>query len=109
LNDAYVSQNPVNKQLAVAMFRFGHNGNAASVEAVAQWTGVSVGTVVNSTRQVMITFLMLHDSAIRWPLEEEKEESKQWVEAVSCYAWRDGYCMVDGTPIILFQKPGYHG
>ena len=21
----------------------------------------------------------------------------------------DGYCMVDGTPIILFQKPGYHG
>ena len=31
------------------------------------------------------------------------------MEAVSCYAWRDGYCMADGTPIILFQKPGYHG
>lgn len=22
---------------------------------------------------------------------------------------QDGYCMVDGTPIVLFQKPGYHG
>ena len=81
-NDAYVSQNPVNKQLAVAMFWFGHNGNAASVEAVAQWAGVSAGTVVNSTHQVMIAFL-----AIRWPSEEEREESKQWVEVVSCYTW----------------------
>ena len=34
---------------------------------------------------------------------------KQWVEAVLCYGWQDGYCMVDGTPIILFQNPGYHG
>ena len=109
LNDAYVSQAPVNKQLAVAMFRFGHNGNAASVEAVAQWAGLSAGTVVNCTRRVMISFLALHDSAIRWPSAEEKEKSKEWVEAVSCYAWRDGYCMVDGTPVVLFQKPGFHG
>jgi hypothetical protein len=109
LNDANVSQGPVSKQLAVAMFRFGHNGNAASVEAVAQWAGVSAGTIVNCTRRVMIAFLALHDSAIRWPSEDEKENSKQWVETVSCYAWRDGYCMVDGTPIVLFQKPGFHG
>ena len=109
LNDAYTSQSPVNRQLAVPMFRFGHNGNAASVEAVAQWAGVSAGTVVNCTRRVMIAFLALHDSAIRWPSEDEKEESKKWVEMVSCYEWQDGYCMVDGTPIVLFQKPGYHG
>ena len=49
-NDAYISQYPVNKQLAVALFQFGHNGNAASVEAVAQWAGVNAGSVVNSTR-----------------------------------------------------------
>ena len=109
LSDAYVSQCPVSIQLAIAMYRFGHDGNAASVEAVAQWAGVSAGTVVNCTRRVMVAFLALHDSAIRWPSEEEKEKSKQWVEAVSCYAWRDGYCMADGTPVILFQKPGYHG
>ena len=109
LNNSYVSQAPVKKQLAIAMFRFGHNGNAASVEAVAQWAGLSAGTVVNYTRRAMIAFLALHDSAICWPSAEEKEKSKEWVEAVSCYAWRDGYCMVDGTPIVLFQKPGFHG
>lgn len=108
-NDSYFSQSPVSSQLATALFRFGHDGNAASVEAVAQWAGVSAGTVVNWTRRVMIAFLALHDSAVRWPSEEEKEEAKVWVESVSCAAWRDGYCMVDGTPAILFQKPGYHG
>ena len=108
-NDACTSQSPVNIQLAVAMFRFGHNGNEASVEAVAQWAGVSAGTVVNCTHRVMIAFLVLHDSAICWPSEDEKEESKKWVEMVSCYEWWDGYCMVDGTPVVLFQKPGYHG
>ena len=108
-NNSNVSQRPVIEQLAVAMYRFGHNGNAASVEAVAQWAGVSAGSVVNYTRRVMIAYLALHDSAIRWPSEDEKEQSKQWVEVASCYAWRDGYCMVDGTAVVLFQKPGYHG
>ena len=64
LNDAIVSQAPVSKQLAVAMFQFGHNGNATSVEAVAQWAGVSVGTVIDCTCRVMIAFLVLYDSAI---------------------------------------------
>ena len=109
LNNANISQIPVSKQLAIAMFRFGHNGNTASVEAVAQWAGVSAGTVVNCTCRVIIAFLALHDSAVRWPSEDEKEELKQWVEGVSCYTWWDGYCMVDGTPVVLFQKPGYHG
>ena len=86
-NNANISQGPVSKQLAVALFWFGHNGNAASVKAVAQWAGLSAGTVVNCTCRVMITFLVLHDSAIRWPSEDEKEKSKQWVETVSCYAW----------------------
>ena len=87
VNDANMSQGPVSKQLAVALFRFGHNGNAASVEAVAQWAGVCAGTVVNWTRRVMLAFLALHDFAIHWPSEDEKEKSKQWVEAASCYAW----------------------
>jgi hypothetical protein len=108
-NNANVSQGPVSEQLAITMFQFGHYGNTPSVEAVVQWAGVSAGSVVNCTRRVMIAFLTLHDSAIHWPSEDEKEESKQWVEVASCYAWRDGYCMVDGTPVVLFQKPGFHG
>jgi hypothetical protein len=107
--NSFSLQSPVSEQLATALFRFGHHGNAASVEAVAQWGGISAGTVVNWTRRVMIAFLAFHDSVIRWPVEEEKEEAKEWVESVSCHAWRHGFCMVDGTPADLFQKPGYHG
>ena len=78
LNDAHVPQSPVHIQLAIALFQSGHDGNTASVEAIAQWAGVSAGGVVNCTCQVMIAFFALHDSAIYWPSEEEKEESKQW-------------------------------
>ena len=108
-NNSTVLQLPVEKQFAITLFRFGHNGNVASVEAIAQWAGVCCGTVVNSTRRVIIAFLALHDSAIRWPLEEEKEEAKEWVESVSCPEWRDGFCMVNGTLVPLFEKPGHHG
>ena len=100
-------------QLAIALYRFGHDGNAASVEAIAQWAGVSAGMVVKATRRVIIAVLSLHDSVIRWPSEEEKEEAREWVECTacegSCPQWRNGYCMVDGTPVPLFEKPGYHG
>jgi hypothetical protein len=108
-NNSTTSQLSVDKQLAITLFRFGHNGNAASVEAIAQWAGVSSGTVVNSTRRVMIAFLALHDSAIHWPSEEEKEVAKGWVESASCTEWRGGFCMVDGTLVPLFEKPGHHG
>jgi hypothetical protein len=48
------NQLPVDEQLAIVLFRFGHYRNAASVEAIAQWAGVSVGMVVNATRRVML-------------------------------------------------------
>lgn len=108
-NHSTQGQLPVSIQLAIALYRFGHDGNAASVEAVAQWAGVSVGMVVKATRRVIIASLALHDSVIRWPSEEEKEEAKAWVEEMSCPEWRNGFCMVDGTLIPLFEKPGYHG
>jgi hypothetical protein len=85
-NNANILQGPVSEQLAIVMFHFGHCGNAASVEAVAQWAGVSASTVVNCTHRVVIAFLTLHDSAIHWPSEDEKEELKQWVGVASCYA-----------------------
>ena len=34
--------------------------------------------------------------------------AKERVEANSCPAWCDGFCMVDGTLIPLFEKPGHH-
>ncbi|KAJ4476005.1 hypothetical protein C8J55DRAFT_536766 [Lentinula edodes] len=102
-------QIPIQHQLAIAMFRFGHFGNGASVESIAQWAGMSAGTVVNATRRVMVAFLALHDDVIRWPTARMKEEAKEWVEAATCAAWRNGWIFVDGTLIPLAEKPAYHG
>lgn len=102
-------QLPVEQQLAIALFRFGHFGNSASVESVAQWAGVSAGMVVNATRQVIQAFLTFHDDVIHYPSAADKENVKEWVEAASCAAWRDGWLFVDGTLIPLADKPGFHG
>lgn len=108
-NNSNSQQFPVPVQLAVALYRFGHYGNAASVASVAQWAGISDGAVVDCTRRVCVAVLALHDDVIRWSTPPEKEEAKHWVEKESCAAWRGGFCMVDGTTIPLFQKPGFHG
>ena len=42
-----------------------------------------------------------------WPNEAIKEQAKEWVEACSCYEWRDGWSMVDGTLVLLFCRPGF--
>jgi hypothetical protein len=104
-NNSHSPQIPVCDQLAITLFRLGHDGNAASVSAVAQWAGVSSGAVVKCTWRVMVVFLALHDVAVHWPMDEEKERAKEWVESVSCAEWRDGFCMVDGTLVPLSQKP----
>ena len=109
VSDGPQNQMPLNEQLAIALFRFGHHGNAASVESIAQWAGTSAGMVVNATRRVITAFLTLHDTVIRWPSAREKEDAKEWVEAATCVAWRNGCVFVDGTLVPLAEKPGYHG
>ncbi len=91
-SEGSASKMPVPHQLAIALFCFGHFGNSASVESIAQWAGVSAGTVVNATRRVMVAFLSLHDEVIHWPSAREKEEAKAWVEAASCVAWWGSPC-----------------
>ena len=109
VSDGPQNQMPVDEQLAITLFRFGHHGNAASVESIAQWAGTSAGMVVNATRRVITAFLTLHDTVIRWPSIREKEDAKGWVEAATCAAWRNGCIFVDGTLVPLAEKPGYHG
>ncbi|KAJ8583205.1 hypothetical protein M405DRAFT_696350, partial [Rhizopogon salebrosus TDB-379] len=104
-------QMPVDRQLAIALYRFGHYGNAASTWKVALQFGVSFGMAILVTSRVMkaCCSAQFRTSALQWPDVERKEVAKEWVEENSCPAWRDGWLMVDGTLIPLTRRPGFFG
>ena len=51
-NQSTRNQLPINYQVAIALYRFGHEGNGVSYESVAQWAGLSVGAVYKATCRV---------------------------------------------------------
>ena len=88
-HSSHSRQAPVCQQLAVALYRFGHYGNAASLQSVANWAGIGKGTVALYTRRVMVALLQpeFMTSCVHWPSQEEKEIAKSWVQQRSCRAW----------------------
>jgi hypothetical protein len=58
-NDANLAQTPVEKQLAVTLFRMGRYGNGASVEDIARAAGCSEGSVENYTNRCFEAILSL--------------------------------------------------
>ncbi|KIJ41641.1 hypothetical protein M422DRAFT_172029 [Sphaerobolus stellatus SS14] len=104
-------QIPVDRQLAVALYRFGHFGNAASLTKVACWAGMGYGTVNLCMRHVLSALCdqAFRQGMMRWPTTQEIEEAKQWVKQLTCAAWRNGWSMVDGTLVPLFARPGFYG
>jgi hypothetical protein len=110
-NNSNSPQLPVDEQVAVALYRFGHDGNAASMQAVANWAGLGKGTVHLITRRVMTAVLRpgFMQEAVRMPTATEKEAAKRWVQQHSCKAWRNGWCFVDGTLVPLDQRPTWYG
>ena len=101
----------VQDQIAIALYRFRHYGNAATTVKVALWAGIGYGTVCLVTNHVMkaVCSEKFHQSALHWPDDDMKEKAKVWVEEHSCPAWWDGWCMVDGTLIPLHAHPGFYG
>ncbi|KAF7368124.1 DDE Tnp4 domain-containing protein [Mycena sanguinolenta] len=110
-NNSNQPQLPVEHQVAVALYRFGHDGNAASLQAVANWAGLGKGTVHLATRRVMTAVLRpgFMQKAVRLPTAQEKEKAKEWVKRHSCRAWRHGWCFVDGTLVPLDERPTWYG
>jgi hypothetical protein len=110
-NNSNNPQMPVAEQLAIALFRFGHYGNATSTLKVALWAGVGYGTVHLVTSRVLKALCseQFWRSALQWSSDEAKEAAKAWVEDHSCPAWRDGWLMVDGTLVPLFMRPAFFG
>lgn len=111
MNNSQNAQLSVELQLAITLYRFGHYGNGASIHQTASWAGVSVGSVIRCTSRVMTAVLRsdFKQRVVRMPTAEEKEEAKGWVERRSCKAWRDGWCLVDGTLVKLAYCPTWFG
>jgi hypothetical protein len=110
-NNSNHPQLPVDQQVAVALYRFGHGGNAASIQAIANWAGLGKGTIHLITRRVMTAVLRpgFMQTAVRMPTATEKEKAKDWVQNHSCKAWRNGWCFVDGTLVPLDERPNWYG
>jgi hypothetical protein len=56
-NNSNIPQTPIEEQLAITLYRFGHDGNSSGLQSVANWAGVGKGTVALVTRQVMTAIL----------------------------------------------------
>ena len=110
-NQSHADQIPVQDQVAIALYRFRHYGNGATIMKVALWAGIGFGTVRLVTNHVMkaVCSERFCRSALHWPDSDTKERAKAWVEEHSCPAWRDGWCMVDGTLIPLHAWPAWYG
>jgi hypothetical protein len=86
------SQIPVEEQAVIALYRFGHYRNAASIMKVALQFGVGFGTVHLVTTRVLKACCSecFRSSSVQWANKRMKSEAKDWVSNQSCPAWRNG-------------------
>ncbi|EGN98268.1 hypothetical protein SERLA73DRAFT_15263, partial [Serpula lacrymans var. lacrymans S7.3] len=108
-NSSNSPQYPTALQLGIFLVRVGHYGNAALCNEVAEWAGVSVSTVVLSTKWVALALMSLHNMAMCRLTDDEKQSAKAFVQSKVCKSWCDGWLSVDGTTFPLFQKPSHFG
>ncbi|KAF9032759.1 hypothetical protein BJ165DRAFT_1568231, partial [Panaeolus papilionaceus] len=56
-NNSQNKQMPIQHQITIALYRFGHSGNLCSFNKVARWSGYAKGTVSLATKRVMTAIL----------------------------------------------------
>ena len=102
---------PIEDQLAIILYHFGHFGNVAGLDKVAKWSRYSKGTILLVTWRVMTTILCQEfmENAVHFLTAEEKRAAKHWIEKHSCPGWRNEWCMVDGTLVPLYGRPNWYG
>ncbi|KAF8836125.1 hypothetical protein BDN67DRAFT_911760 [Paxillus ammoniavirescens] len=72
-NDSNNKQLLIAIQLSIFLNCIGHYGNTCSPEDIAQWAGVSVGTVINCTHHVMAAILDQHNQYIHMPSSHSRD------------------------------------
>lgn len=66
-------QLPIAIQLVIFLNRASHYGNAVTLEDMSQWAGVSIGSVMNCTNQVMLAILGQHNDFMYIPGADSAE------------------------------------
>ncbi|KAF9220555.1 hypothetical protein BS17DRAFT_714286 [Gyrodon lividus] len=109
-NQSHNRQLPIAIQLAIFLHCAGYYGNAISPEYVAQWAGVSVGSVINCTNRVMVAILDQHDTFMQFPVldSEDVKIARAYTQEHSCPEWRNGILAADGSAFRLHAKPTLH-
>ncbi|KIK81833.1 hypothetical protein PAXRUDRAFT_155160, partial [Paxillus rubicundulus Ve08.2h10] len=97
-NQPNVLQMPMDAQLAIALYHFGHYGNAISATMAVLWAGIESGTITT------LLCPYFWRAALYWPTGAEREETQQWDK--SCPAWKDWWVLVDGTLVPLYSHHG---
>jgi hypothetical protein len=111
-NNSINEQDPVEVQLALLLYRMGAYGNGAGVKKIAMTFGRSVGWVHKTGNRALTAVLRsgLRKKHIAWPVGDAREKAKQDVDALTgCVALREGWLMMDGTLVPLYQKPARDG
>ncbi|KIK72563.1 hypothetical protein PAXRUDRAFT_180436 [Paxillus rubicundulus Ve08.2h10] len=110
-NQSHNHQLPVAIQLAMFLNCVGHYVNAISPEYVAQWAGISTGSVINCTNCVMVAILDQHDTFMQFPAldSEDVAISRAYIQENSCPEWHNGILAADGSAFHLHAKPTLHG
>jgi len=101
-----VSELPLEKQLAIALYRFGHYGNSSRVDAVANLFGVSSGWEVKSTRRVVLGLKRLAPLKIRRQNAQRRAAAAEW--AADTFGFENCIGATDGTTCPLAYQPALH-
>ncbi|KAG2798639.1 hypothetical protein PC129_g20324 [Phytophthora cactorum] len=102
-----VPQTPSWCQLMVALYRFGCDGNGASIGKLARHFRCAEGTVELFTDRWIIALVALVDQVVTWPDADECAEISARIEDVS--GFRQCIGLVDGTLFPFTEKPERDG
>ena len=100
-------QYPVELQLLVFLKRLGSEGVEGNNTKVASFFGIGKGSVDNYVNRVRKAVLSMKADIIRWPDAEERARIKKEIKIN--YGFQQCIGIIDGTIIVLCQKPSYYG
>ena len=106
-NNSRNQQTPVWIQLAITLNRLGFDGTGSSINREAIMFGFSYGSVELFTNRVFKAILNLEEEYVRWPNARKRRRISERIKLKHGFSNCVGF--LDGTPIVLFQKPGVDG